>query len=197
MGLLDSFFFSSIILVRSHFTVKVDLESIFLSVCETSLSFPSVFSIFIHQPVEIVGLAAVVAHVPDCFLGQTSRSRAWGKKGKNVESRGREERERGSCSTTEPLQLFKWPLSLCTCSLCLVWILKWLPPKRQISRRWSPRREQRAESTWLLAPPVQPPHCHSWRTGDYLCDWQRDFERWRYSCHVWPKFHERQAEGLR
>lgn len=87
---------------------------------------PCVFLfIFLHQPTGIVGSAAVDTHVPDCFLGQASRS--WsGDVEENMDER--KKKERSSSGATEPLQLFKWPLSLCTCSLCLVWILKWPPP---------------------------------------------------------------------
>lgn len=104
----------------------------------------------IHESVGMVGLAAVVAHVPDCFLGQTSRRRAWGgKKGKNIECSGK--RGRRSCSSTEPLQLFKWPLSLCTCSLGSVWILKWLPPKTPDNQKMKPT--QRAKGRVFLTLP--------------------------------------------
>lgn len=111
---------------------------------------------------------------PRLLSGTNFKKPAWKKKrwkGKYGGERARGEEERGSSSTTEPLQLFKWPLSLCTCSLCLVWILKWPPPKRQISRRWSPRREQRLSVLDFLHP-----HHSSWWTGDYLCDWLHDFE---------------------
>lgn len=190
MALVDSFY-PSFWSIATFLSKQICILYFFLSVRHL---FPfSFFSIFFQPPVGTVGLAAVVAHVPDCFLGQTSRSKAGEKRGKiQSEGRERERSERGSCSTTEPLQLFKWPLSLCTCSLRLVWILKWLPPKRQISRRWSPRRDQRLSVLDSLHP-----HHSSWWTGDYLCNWQHDFEGRKYSRHVWPKFHERQAEGLR
>lgn len=76
MASADSF--SSLVLVSCHFPVKRDLASIFLSLCETFLfHLPS----FLSSSISLLGLlesAAVVAHVPDCFLGQTSRS--WVKK---------------------------------------------------------------------------------------------------------------------
>lgn len=187
-----SWLFLSLILVYSHFSVKTDLHSIFLSLCETSLPF---FLLFYLLPSACwdCWIGCCGSTCPRLLSGTNFKKQGWGKKRKNIEwrEREREKRERGSCSTTEPLQLFKWPLSLCTCSLRLVWILKWLPPKRQISRRWSPRRDQRLSVLDSLHP-----HHSSWWTGDYLCNWQHDFEGRKYSRHVWPKFHERQAEGL-
>lgn len=133
---------------------QTDLDSI-VPICKTSLCLLLPFSVLLHQPVGIGGSAARVAQVPDWFLGQTSRSQAgkidgrekWWRDGESVNE------ERGSSSATEPLQLFKWPLSLCTCSLCLVWILKWPTPKRQISRRRISQRAK-AERAWLLTFPA-------------------------------------------
>lgn len=56
-------------------------KTIWTCVSPASLSLPSFLPFPFcsnHEPVGIVELAAVVAHVPDCFLGQTSRRRAWG-----------------------------------------------------------------------------------------------------------------------
>lgn len=141
-----SWFFLSLILVHSHLSVKTSLASIFLSLCETSLFFPHLPS-FLSFPISLLGcwLGCCGSTSPRLLSGTNFKKLGWKKKNTEGEIwwEKEKERERGSSSSTEPLQLFKWPLSLCTCSLCLVWILKWPPPKRQISTRWSPRREQR------------------------------------------------------
>lgn len=108
---------------------------------------------------------------PRLLSGTNFKKPGWKKDGRENMVERERGGERGSSSTTEPLQLFKWPLSLCTCSLCLVWILKWPPPKRQISRRWSPRREQRLS----ILDSSHPRHS-SRLTGDYLCNWLHGFE---------------------
>lgn len=102
---------------------------------------------FLSFPISLLGcwLGCCGSTSPRLLSGTNFKKLGWKKKNTEGEIwwEKEKERERGSSSSTEPLQLFKWPLSLCTCSLCLVWILKWPPPKRQISTRWSPRREQR------------------------------------------------------
>lgn len=132
------------ILVQSHFSVKKIFGLYISFTVKDSSLFLLLFYIFLHQPIGIVGSAAVDTHVSDCFLGQTSRS--WKKKkekyaGENMAERGK---KRSSSGTTEPLQLFKWPLSLCTCSLCLVWILKWPPPKKTDIQKMKLVRKARA-----------------------------------------------------
>lgn len=58
---------------RSRFPISFPLWDI---------PFPFAFSPIFHEPVGTTGLAALVAQVPDCFLGQTSRSMAEKKKKK-------------------------------------------------------------------------------------------------------------------
>lgn len=79
------------------------------------------------------------------------------------------EKESGSSGTTEPLQLFKWPLSLCTCSLCLVWILKWLPPKKTDLQKMKLMQRAKAGCAWLFTSLPE-------QLLSSLCYWQRDFE---------------------
>lgn len=179
-----SWFFLSLILVRSHFSVKIDLASIFLSLFSFFLLFYLLPSAYWDCWIGCCGSTC-----PRLLSGTNFKKPGWKKDGRENMVEREREGERGSSSTTEPLQLFKWPLSLCTCSLCLVWILKWPPPKRQISRRWSPRREQRL----TVVDSLHPRRSSRW-TGDYLT---ARLWRGKYSCHVWPKFHLRQAEGLR
>lgn len=93
-------------------------EAIWTCVSPASLPLPSFLPFpfcSIHEPVGIVGLAAVVAHVPDCFLGQTSRRRAWrGRKGKNIECS-----RRGGEDTVAALSLFNYSNGRCPSALVL------------------------------------------------------------------------------
>lgn len=106
---------------------------------------------------------------------------------------GREKKkERSSSGTTEPLQLFKWPLSLCSCSLCLVWILKWRAPhpkkrkKKKAADIEKTKLVQRANTWVCLTFTFLPERLMSRRLSMQPTAW---LWRGRYSCHVWPKFH--------
>lgn len=150
MAWVDSF--SSHILVRSQFSVE-NRFGLYISFSLWDISFPSSFlSIVFHQPVGTVGSAAVVAHVPDCFLGQTSRSRVK-KPGKKTEGkicwRGRERRRErilqhyGASSiiqmATVPLHLFS----------LLDLNIKMVAPKEADIQRMKPTQRAKAEGAWL------------------------------------------------
>lgn len=100
--------FSSLVLVQSQFPVRTDLASRFLSLCAASLAF-FLLSDLTPSARWDVGLAAASQAA---FWDKLQEVRLEKKDGRENVMDREIERER------EALQLFKWPLSLCTCSLC-------------------------------------------------------------------------------
>lgn len=138
-----SWFFLSFILVLRHLTVHIDLACILffcvwqiLSSFYFSISFPSA-----HWDRWIGSCRGTCPRLLSGTNFKKMEKKDW------RENMVEWEKDRSSSSTTEPLQLFKWPLSLCTCSLRLGWILKWQPPKRQ---KMKPMQRAKAECVWLF-----------------------------------------------
>lgn len=72
MALADSF--HPPVLVHSHFSVKIDLASIYLSLSETS---PSPSSVFSHQPVGVVWIGCSRSASPRLLSGTNFKKAGW------------------------------------------------------------------------------------------------------------------------
>lgn len=145
MALVDSFY-PSFWSTATFLSRQIWPLCFFLSVRHLFSS--SFFSIFFHQPIGIVGLAAVVAHVPDCFLGQTSRS----KPGKKMEGkiwwreseRGGGERILQHYRASSIIQMAAVPLHLFS---LLGLNIKMAAPKETDIQKMKPTQRAKAECT--------------------------------------------------